>query len=261
LFPANLSKIAKIFYIQGIIDCVKLRGDDYFLVRRVALNMKYKVLVADSDSVMRETLVNYLEEFFEVIATNSSEEALSLFNSQQIDLVLLDVVMPNIDGFELIKEIRKVSQVPIMVLTSRLNIEEQLKAYDLGVDDYLLKPCDIKLVIAKIKRLLFRVYDETAMNQTLAFDKLVVNKLARTVRIDNKLVTFRPKEFDLLVFLIENEGIALDRDRILDAVWGIDYFGDTRVVDSHIKKIRKKLDVYAKCIHTIFGIGYKFELV
>ena len=149
-----------------------------------------------------------------------------------------------------------------MILTARSSVEDQVKGYDLKVDDYITKPFENKILLAKINRLLARTNEEDEVTTyELAFDGLVVNKLSCTVRIDNELIDFRPKEFDLLVFLIENHRIALDRDRILDAVWGIDYFGDTRVVDTHIKKIRKKLGNYARYIHTVFGVGYKFEVI
>lgn len=226
------------------------------------MSTRYKVLVAEDEVKIREILVDFLTDYYEVIESKDGEEALRLFHSQQIDLVLLDLMMPGRDGFSVLKEIRSVSKVPVMILTARSSVEDQVKGYDLKVDDYVTKPFDNKVLVAKINRLLARVNEEDEVETyELAFDGLVVNKLSRTVRIDNELIDFRPKEFDLLVFLIENHRIALDRDRILDAVWGIDYFGDTRVVDTHIKKIRKKLGTYAKYIHTVFGVGYKFEVI
>jgi len=223
--------------------------------------MKYKVLIADHDSLTRSILTKCLEDFYEIIAADSSEMTLKRLHSQQIHLIILDVAMPQTDGFQVVEEIRSFSEVPIVVLTHKSSLEDQIKGYDLGVDDYIIKPCDGKLLLAKIKRLLFKAYDKKEVNHEFSFGQLVINKLARTVCIEQEWVSFRPKEFDLLVFLIENEGVALDRDQILDAVWGIDYFGDTRVVDTHIKKIRRKLGVYASYIHTIFGVGYKFDLV
>ncbi|MDE5978097.1 MAG: response regulator transcription factor [Turicibacter sp.] len=226
------------------------------------MNTKYKVLVAEDEIKIREILVDFLSDDYEVIEAKDGEEALRLFHSQQIDLVLLDLMMPGKDGFSVLKEIRLVSKVPMMILTARSSVEDQVKGYDLKVDDYVTKPFDHQILLAKINRLLARANeDDDVETYEFAFDGLVVNKLSRTVRIDNELVDFRPKEFDLLVFLIENHRIALDRDRILDAVWGIDYFGDTRVVDTHIKKIRKKLGRYSKYLHTVFGVGYKFEVI
>ncbi len=225
------------------------------------MTIKYKVLVAEDETKIRDILTDLLGEYFEVLEAKDGDEALRVFHSQQIDLVLLDLMMPGKDGFTVLKEIRIVSKVPIIILSARSSVEDQIKGYDLKVDDYVTKPFDNKILLAKINRLLARVKEEHETEEyELAFDGLVVNKLSRTVRIDNELVDFRPKEFDLLVFLIENHRIALDRDRILDAVWGIDYFGDTRVVDTHIKKIRKKLTTYSKYIHTVFGVGYKFEV-
>ncbi len=225
------------------------------------MTVKYKVLVAEDETKIREILTDLLDDYFEVLEAKDGDEALRVFHSQQIDLVLLDLMMPGKDGFTVLKEIRVVSKVPIIILSARSSVEDQIKGYDLKVDDYNTKPFDNKIVLAKANRLLARTNEEPEMEEyELAFEGLVVNKLSRTVRINNEVVDFRPKEFDLLVFLIENHRIALDRDRILDAVWGIDYFGDARVVDTHIKKIRKKLAAYSKYIHTVFGVGYKFEV-
>ncbi len=225
------------------------------------MTVKYKVLVAEDETKIREILTDLLDDYFEVLEAKDGDEALRVFHSQQIDLVLLDLMMPGKDGFTVLKEIRVVSKVPIIILSARSSVEDQIKGYDLKVDDYITKPFDNKIVLAKANRLLARTNEEPEMEEyELAFEGLVVNKLSRTVRINNEVVDFRPKEFDLLVFLIENHRIALDRDRILDAVWGIDYFGDARVVDTHIKKIRKKLAAYSKYIHTVFGVGYKFEV-
>ena len=221
--------------------------------------MKYKILIADHDSLTRNILTNYLSDFYEIIEADTSEVVLNEFHSQQIDLIILDIAMPQADRFQIIREIRLLSSVPVVVLTHKSSIDDQVKGYDLGADDYVIKPCEGRLLVAKTRRLLARAYNEKEVNQELAFGQLVINKLARTVCIEQEWVSFRPKEFDLLVFLIENKGVALDRDQILDEVWGIDYFGDTRVVDTHIKKIRKKLGSYSDYIHTIFGIGYKFE--
>ena len=226
------------------------------------MSIRYKVLVAEDEVKIREILVDLLADYYDVIEAKDGDETLRLFHSQQIDFVLLDLMMPGKDGFSVLKEIRSVSKVPIMILTARSSVEDQVKGYDLKVDDYVTKPFDNKVLLAKINRLLTRVNEaDDVETYELAFDGLVVNKLSRTVRIDNELVDFRPKEFDLLVFLIENHRIALDRDRILDAVWGIDYFGDTSVVDTHIKKIRMILGIYSKYIHTVFGVGYKFEVI
>ena len=222
---------------------------------------RYKILVAEDETKIREILVDLLDDYYEVLEARDGEEALRVFHSQQIDLVCLDLMMPGKDGYAVLKEIRAVSKVPVMILSARSSVEDQIKGYNLKVDDYVTKPFDNQILLAKVNRLLARTHEEDEMEEfELAFEGLVVNKLSRTVRINNEITDFRPKEFDLLVFLIENHRIALDRDRILDAVWGIDYFGDTRVVDTHIKKIRKKLTPYSKYIHTVFGVGYKFEV-
>lgn len=215
------------------------------------MSIKYKVLVVEDELKIREILVDCLMDDYEVIEAKDGLEALRLFHSQQFDLVLLDVMMPEKDGFSVLKEIRLVSKVPVIMLTARSSVEDQVRGYDLKVDDYVTKPFDNQVLLAKVHRLLSRINeDDEVETYELAFDGLVVNKLSRTVRVDNELMDFRPKEFDLLVFLIENHRIALDRDRILDAVWGIDYFGDTRVVDTHIKKFEKiggLFEIYSYC--------------
>ena len=183
------------------------------------MSIKYKVLVAEDELKIREILVDCLMDDYEVIEAKDGLEALRLFHSQQFDLVLLDVMMPEKDGFSVLKEIRLVSKVPVIMLTARSSVEDQVRGYDLKVDDYVTKPFDNQVLLAKVHRLLSRINeDDEVETYELAFDGLVVNKLSRTVRVDNELMDFRPKEFDLLVFLIENHRIALDRDRILDAV-------------------------------------------
>ena len=224
---------------------------------------KYKILIIEDDEHINNLVATLLEaNGYQTLSAYSCEDGMMMYASHRPDLVVLDLGLPDQDGMTFLKRLRKDSLTPVIVLSARSDEKDKVEALDMGANDYVTKPFDNKVLVAKINRLLARVNEEDEVEiYELAFDGLVVNKLSRTVRIDNELIDFRPKEFDLLVFLIENHRIALDRDRILDAVWGIDYFGDTRVVDTHIKKIRKKLGTYAKYIHTVFGVGYKFEVI
>ena len=207
------------------------------------MSIRYKVLVAEDEVKIREILVDFLGDYFEVIEAKDGEEALRLFHSQQIDLALLDLMMPGKDGFSVLKEIRSVSKVPIMILTARSSVEDQVKGYDLKVDDYITKPFENKILLAKINRLLARTNEEDEVTTyELAFDGLVVNKLSRTVRIDNELIDFRPKEFDLLELLVTNQNKVYSRENLLNIVWGYEYPGDVRTVDVHIRRLREKIE-------------------
>lgn len=222
--------------------------------------MSYTLLIVDHDNVIREQVADYLSSKHKVLEESSAEKALSLFQSQRVDCLITDLVLPAKSGLDLLKEIRSQSDIPIAVLSARDGVEDQIQAYESGADDYVSKPCDLKLLALKLERLLERCYPEGIKDQhLLAYETLEINKLSRIVKIEGEAVAFRPKEFDLLALLMDNAGIAMDRDRILDAVWGVDYFGDSRVVDTHVKKIRKKIAPYSKQIQTVFGIGYKFE--
>ncbi|MCL1949650.1 MAG: response regulator transcription factor [Turicibacter sp.] len=222
--------------------------------------MGYTLLVVDHDAIIREQVAGHLRSKYTVLEGDSAEKALAIFQSQRIDLVVADLVLPAKSGLELVREIRSQGQTPIAALTIRDGAEDQIQAYEAGVDDFIAKPCDLRLLSLKIGRLLDRCYPNGIEERhLLIYDTLEVNKLSRIVRLGGEEVPFRPKEFDLLVLLMENAGTVMDRDRILDAIWSVDYFGDSRVVDTHVKKIRKKIGPYARQVATVFGVGYKFE--
>ena len=222
--------------------------------------MSFTLLVVDHDSIIREQVATYLNHKYQVLEADSGEKALSLMQSQPVDMIVLDLVLPLKSGLDLLKEVRGYSDLPIIFLTTRNGMEDQISAYEAGADGYILKPCDLKLLSLKIGNVLKRTYPGGVENrQVLVHGELEVNKQSRIVKLSQEAVPFRPKEFDLLVFLMDHAGSALDRDKILDAIWGVDYFGDSRVVDTHVKKIRKKIGPYATDIQTVFGVGYKFN--
>jgi len=222
--------------------------------------VSYTLLIVDYDGIIREQVASHLRQKHKVLEADSAEKALSLFQNQRVDLLLTDMVLPTKNGIELLREVRSQSAVPIVFLSARDAVEDQLQAFEFGADDYIVKPYDLKLLALKVDRILARCYpDGIADSGLLTYENLEVDKQSRLVKIGDVYIPFRPKEFDLLVFLMENEGTALDRDRILDAVWGMDFFGDVRVVDTHVKKVRKKIAPYSKLIQTVFGIGYKYE--
>lgn len=222
--------------------------------------MSYTLLVVDYDGIIREQVAAQLASAYKVLEAESAEKALSLFQSQPIDLVVTDLALPTKTGLDLLKEVRAQSAIPVLFLSTRDSVEDQLQAYENGADDYIVKPCDLRVLTLKVARILERAYpDGVADSGVLTYEQLAVDKLARLVKVGEELIPFRPKEFDLLVFFMENPGQAMERNRILDAVWGVDFFGDTRVVDTHVKKIRKKIAPYSKLIQTVFGVGYKYE--
>lgn len=222
--------------------------------------MRFNILVVDYDSIIREQVSSQLGINHEIIQSDSAERALVLFQSLRIDLILTELALPQKSGLDFLKEIRSQSSIPIIVLSNRGTSEDQIQAFESGADDYITKPCDLKVLNYKLSRILEWSYPHGVKEKNiLIFKTLCVNKQSRIVQIDKKNVAFRPKEFELLAFLMENMDSVLNRDQILDRIWGVDYFGDSRVVDTHIKKIRKKIGSYARQISTVFGVGYKFE--
>jgi DNA-binding response OmpR family regulator len=223
--------------------------------------MKKTVLVIEDETIMRDMICKaFRSDGFDVLEAVDGQEALEVFADNKVDLVLLDIVLPKLDGWSVCRRIRTKSDVAIIMITSREDDEDQLLGYELGVDEYVIKPPNIKVLLAKSNRLLQRIMT-TNDNVKSIIDKcgISIDKDAYSVMIDNKKVEFAPKEYELLLYLVENEGRVLTREQILDTVWGYDYFGDYRVVDTHIKKIRKKLKDKAKYIHTVVRAGYKFE--
>lgn len=223
--------------------------------------MDSAVLVVEDESVMRELISYAFKDIgFKVFEAADGQEALEVFDENKIDIIILDVMMPKMDGWSVCRRIRAHSEVAIIMLTSRDDASDQLLGFELGVDEYVTKPVNTQVLLARAKRLLERV-NEHATGGKHIFTKMgiEVNKDAYTVKVDCTEIEFAPKEYELLVYLMENDGMVLSREKILDTIWGYDYFGDYRVVDTHIKKIRKKLKNRSDCIHTVVRVGYKFD--
>ncbi len=219
------------------------------------------VMIVDDESRMRKLIKDFLiKEDYKVIEASNGEEALEIFDlkKEKIDLILLDVMMPKLDGWSVLRQIRQCSQVPVIMLTARGEEQDELFGFDLGVDEYISKPFSPKILVARVHALLKRTREK--VNNKVDYGGIVIDNDGRTVSIDGKKVEMSLREYELLKYLVENESIALSREKILNNVWNYDYYGDSRTIDSHIKKIRHKLGKKGKYIETIRGIGYKFEI-
>lgn len=224
--------------------------------------MKRNVLIIEDDIKIRFLLRDYLKkEDFQVYEASDGDEGLNLFKNNKIDLILLDIMMPKVDGITVLETIRTVSDIPIILLTAKGQEEDKLFGYEMGADDYVTKPFSPKVLIAKVKAFLKRRSD-SINDSSIAkdYNGLVINKLSHEVSVNGTVLNLSPKEFELLIYLSENIGIALTRDTILDNVWGIDYYGDLRTVDTNIKRLREKLGEKSNYIVTVRGSGYKFEV-
>lgn len=224
--------------------------------------MNKTILIIEDEIRIRFLLKDYLlSEGFSVIEACDGEEGLMAFKNNNVDLILLDIMMPKIDGLTVLENIRTVSDIPIILLTAKSQEEDKLHGYDIGADDYITKPFSPKILVAKVKALLKRTADlNEDQSSTKNYNGLTINKLAHEVKVDNVQLSLSPKEYELLVYLSDNIGIALTRDTILDNVWGIDYYGDLRTVDTNIKRLREKLGEKANYIVTVRGSGYKFDV-
>lgn len=224
--------------------------------------MNKTILIIEDEIRIRFLLKDYLlSEGFSVIEACDGEEGLMAFKNNNVDLILLDIMMPKIDGLTVLENIRTVSDIPIILLTAKSQEEDKLYGYDIGADDYITKPFSPKILVAKVKALLKRTADlNEDQYSTKNYNGLTINKLAHEVKVDNVQLSLSPKEYELLVYLCDNIGIALTRDTILDNVWGIDYYGDLRTVDTNIKRLREKLGEKANYIVTVRGSGYKFDV-
>ena len=220
-----------------------------------------KILVVDDESRMRKLVRDFLERAgFQVLEAGDGMDALDVFyDNQDIGLIILDVMMPKMDGWEVCREIRKESKVPIIMLTARGEERDELNGFELGVDEYISKPFSPKILVARVNALLRRT-SGLAMDQTVSAGGLEIDKAANIVKIDGNPVDLSFKEFELLTYFMENQGIALSREKILNNVWNYDYFGDARTIDTHVKKLRNKLGDKGEYIRTIWGMGYKFEV-
>ena len=222
---------------------------------------KIKILIVDDESRMRKLIRDFLErEGYQILEASDGIEAMDMFYANKnIDLIILDVMMPRMDGWQVCKEVREHSKVPIMMLTARAEEQNELKGFELGVDEYVAKPFSPKILVARVGALLKRVKNVDGDAEINA-GGIVINKSAHMVTIDGEIIDLSVKEFELLTYFVENQRIALSREKILNNVWNYDYFGDARTIDTHVKKLRSKLGEKGNYIKTIWGMGYKFEV-
>ena len=222
---------------------------------------RLKILVVDDESRMRKLVRDFLvKKDFEVLEAGDGAEAVDLFfDTKDIALVILDVMMPKMDGWQVCREIRAYSKVPIIMLTAKSDERDELLGFELGVDEYMSKPFSPKILVARVEAILRRT-SGLAADDVLRAGGIEINKAAHEVTIDGRAIDLSYKEFELLTYFMENQGIALSREKILNSVWNYDYFGDARTIDTHVKKLRSKLGDKGDYIKTIWGMGYKFEV-
>ena len=220
-----------------------------------------KILVIDDESRMRKLVRDFLtKKEYEVLEAFNGEEAMEIFyEDKDIDLLILDVMMPKMDGWEVCREVRKTSKVPIIMLTAKADERDELLGFELGVDEYVTKPFSPKILVARVEAILRRSSVNTD-DGIIKVGDITMNKNAHEVFVGDKPIELSFKEFELLAYFIENQGIALSRERILNNVWNYDYFGDARTIDTHVKKLRNKMGERGEYIKTIWGMGYKFEV-
>ena len=220
------------------------------------------ILVVDDESRMRKLIKDFLKQKdFNILEAEDGEVALKVYNENKdkINLILLDVMMPKLDGWSVLRQIRQENKsIPIVMLTARTEEQDELFGFELGVDEYIAKPFSPKILVARVEAILKRTTKEE--KKLKDYDGIVIDNVGRTVSVDGKTIELSFREYELLKYLLDNENIALSRDKILNTVWNYDYYGDSRTIDSHIKKIRHKLGKKGKHIQTIRGIGYKFEI-
>lgn len=219
------------------------------------------ILIVDDEARMRKLIKDFLmSKGHSVLEAKDGEEALQIFeeNKPKIKLILLDVMMPKLDGWSVLRQIRQTSQIPIIMLTARGEEQDELFGFELGVDEYISKPFSPKILVARVEAILKRTKTDT--KEVKDYSGIEIDKEGRSISVDGKVLELSLREYELLVYLVENKNIALSRDKILNNVWNYDYYGDSRTIDSHIKKIRHKLGKKGKYIKTIRGVGYKFEL-
>ena len=220
-----------------------------------------KILVVDDESRMRKLVKDFLtKKNFQVLEAGNGEEAMDIFYEEKdIALIILDVMMPKMDGWEVCREIRKNSKVPIIMLTARSDERGELLGFDLGVDEYISKPFSPKILVARVEAILRRT-GQNNPEDVISAGGIVIDKAAHLATVDGKPMELSFKEFELLTYFLENQGIALSREKILNSVWNYDYFGDARTIDTHVKKLRSKMGDKGEYIKTVWGMGYKFEV-
>ena len=216
-----------------------------------------KILIVDDEELIRSVIKEYcISNQYEIEEAENGKEALEKLKTNQYDLMILDIMMPEMDGFSMLKELPREKRIPTIVLSARGEEYDKLTGFDLGIDDYVIKPFSPKELMARIKALLKRT--NQPISDIYILDTLEVNYLSHTLKIDNKIINITPKEFDILTYLIKNKNIAISREQLLSNVWGYDYFGDDRTVDTHIKMLRNSLGKYRDKIKTVRGLGYKY---
>ena len=220
-----------------------------------------KILVVDDESRMRKLVKDFLtKKNFQVLEAGNGEDAMDIFYEEKdIALIILDVMMPKMDGWEVCREIRKNSKVPIIMLTARSDERDELLGFDLGVDEYISKPFSPKILVARVEAILRRT-GQNNPEDVISAGGSVIDKAAHLATVDGKPMELSFKEFELLTYFLENQGIALSREKILNSVWNYDYFGDARTIDTHVKKLRSKMGDKGEYIKTVWGMGYKFEV-
>ena len=217
------------------------------------------VMIVDDEARMRKLIKDFLvKEDYKIIEAADGREALDKFVENKIDLILLDVMMPNLDGWSVLRQIRQSSCVPVIMLTARGEEHDELFGFELGVDEYISKPFSPKILVARVEAILKRTNQDK--KEVKDYGGIQIDQEGRTVTVDGKTIELSLREYELLKYLLDNEKVALSRDKILNNVWNYDYYGDSRTIDSHVKKIRHKLGKKGKYIKTIRGIGYKFEM-
>ena len=218
------------------------------------------ILLVEDEEKLRKLVSTYLKkEGINVLEASDGEEALNLFNQNQVNIVILDIMLPKYDGWTICKRIREVSNIPVLILTARNDESDKLFGFDLGADDYMTKPFSLKELVARVKALLKRSQQQVS-NEVITIEGLVIDKKSHMVQLQNNPLALSPKEYDLLLFFTHNKNQALSREIILDGVWGYDYYGDLRTVDTHVKRLRQKLESMGEKIVTVRGFGYRFEV-
>lgn len=220
----------------------------------------YKILVVDDEEKIREVIKEYGEfEGYSVSEASEGMEAVNICKYENFDIIIMDIMMPKLDGYSAVKEIRKTKDTPVLMLSARGEEYDKLFGFEIGIDDYVVKPFSPREVMARIKAILNRNQAKLGGNKKVSFESLVIDFEGRNVYVDDKKVDMTPKEYDLIFYMVRNKNIALSREKLLDEVWGYDFFGDERTVDTHIKMLRNSLGQCRKYIVTIRGFGYKFE--
>lgn len=220
-----------------------------------------RLLIVDDEFRIREIIKKYAEfEGYDVVEATDGMAAIDICSSQDFDLIIMDVMMPELDGFSACREIRKTKNTPIIMLSARGEEYDKIHGFELGIDDYVVKPFSPKELMMRVNAVIKRsVGSDNAVQDVFRYENLVVDFTARIVTVDGKRVDMTPKEYDLFFYMVRNKGIALTREKLISEVWGYDFFGDDRTLDTHIKLLRKSLGEYSRCIVTLRGVGYRFE--